>query len=293
MIPSLPYILISSLALAMVLSMIFILRASRRSLSSLVDRLNALESEQLRINQAMIDMTANSTGEAAENLADRLQLLENNLERIEQTLQDQTTRSGEDVAINLEERLQTLESNQERIEQVIKDQTTRIGEETTAKNRQLKDDIKAFFTSSIESVLKKSAEKETEQKTQLDLLSAQVATLQQNYTRDSVPAAATEAATSAQPQAAPSVTQPPPLDQANTKARRLARLIVSEIALYNRKSLEEGIKNDTFNKLLEHDIKEAHALYARRVPEEIRNSTSYLEEAFTDLIAKTKRELNL
>ncbi len=82
-------------------------------------------------------------------------------------------------------------------------------------------------------------------------------------------------------------------DDAHAKARRLARLIVSDIALYNRKNVERGVREGKFLELLEHDINEARSLYARRVPEEIRNSTSYLDDAFKELYEKTKQELNL
>jgi hypothetical protein len=229
MIPSLPYILISLLALALLLSIYFLVRSYRRSISAFEDRLQALESEQLRIDQAMSDQTA------------------------------------------------------------------KISEENASKITKLKEDIKAFFTSAIESVQKKAAENAAAYENQLDLLSAQIITLQQRNKKESSPVEAPESVAPAQSDkvrvAQPA--QPSEVDQANTKAKRLARLIVSEIALYNRKVLEEGVRTNRFDKLLEHDIKEARALYARRVPEEIRNSTSYLDEAFTELVAKTRRELNL
>jgi DNA-binding response OmpR family regulator len=81
--------------------------------------------------------------------------------------------------------------------------------------------------------------------------------------------------------------------QAHEKAKRLARIIVSDIILYNQAKVEEGIKNDTFYSILQDDIREGRALYERRVPEEIRKSTSFLESAFEELIAKKKQELKL
>jgi hypothetical protein len=77
------------------------------------------------------------------------------------------------------------------------------------------------------------------------------------------------------------------------KARRLARIIVSDIILYNQARVEDGVRNGTFYKLLNDDIVEGTALYQRRVSEEIRSCTSYLEEAFEELIAKKKLELRL
>lgn len=77
------------------------------------------------------------------------------------------------------------------------------------------------------------------------------------------------------------------------KARRFARLIVADIALYNGPAVDEGVRNNTFAKLLSHEIKEARALYAQRVPEDVRKDTTYLEDAFRELIVRKKRELNV
>lgn len=81
--------------------------------------------------------------------------------------------------------------------------------------------------------------------------------------------------------------------EAHVKARRFARLIVSDIALYNQERVEEGVRNDSFYELLEEDILEGRALYEQRIPPEIRNSTSYLDDAFEELVSKKKREMNL
>lgn len=90
------------------------------------------------------------------------------------------------------------------------------------------------------------------------------------------------------PAAAPAL-----LPEAHVKARRLARIIASDIALYNQEAVEEGIRTGTFFTLLAHDIAEGRSFYRQRVVEEIRNATNYLEDAFTDLIAKVRKELNL
>jgi response regulator RpfG family c-di-GMP phosphodiesterase len=75
------------------------------------------------------------------------------------------------------------------------------------------------------------------------------------------------------------------------KARRLARIIVTDIALYNQKKVEDGIMNGTFYDLLADDIQEGRRLYNERFPEDIREGTSYLEEAFEEFISRKKREL--
>jgi len=91
----------------------------------------------------------------------------------------------------------------------------------------------------------------------------------------------------------PVAPSPPELPEAHVKARRLARIIVSDIVLYNQAKVEEGVRKGCFYELLADDIKEGRALYIRRVSEDIRQATSYLEDTFEELIAKKKRELNL
>jgi hypothetical protein len=260
MIALLPNIIISLFAFAVVLSMVFIVRGYRKSISALEERLQTLEGKQ---------------------------------EIVELAGWQQSNESGEEAASVIEERLQVLERNYERLEQAMKDQAAKNAEESILKNTKLKENIKALFTSSIDSVLKKTEKNTAEYKNQLELLSDRIDALQQNIRPESAPEGTQVSVAQAKQQNVPAEPQAAPVDAANAKAKRLARLIVSEIALYNRKLLEEAVRNDTFNQLLEHDIKEARKLYARRVPEEILNSTTHLDEAFTELIAKTKRELNM
>lgn len=83
------------------------------------------------------------------------------------------------------------------------------------------------------------------------------------------------------------------LSESHLKARRFARIIVSDIALYNQAKVEQGVREGTFFDLLADDINEGRAIYAQRVTEDIRSGTAYLDEALADLVAKKKRELNL
>jgi len=73
------------------------------------------------------------------------------------------------------------------------------------------------------------------------------------------------------------------------KARRFARLIVSDIALYNQESVAEGIRNGTFFELLKEDIAEGRSLYDSRVPATVRSGKDYLQEAFDDFLASKKK----
>lgn len=82
------------------------------------------------------------------------------------------------------------------------------------------------------------------------------------------------------------------LSEAQEKARRLARIIIADIALYNQKKVEEGVLNDTFEELFAEELTEGRLFYEQRVPEEVRMGTTYLDEALTDFVSQKKSELN-
>jgi len=82
------------------------------------------------------------------------------------------------------------------------------------------------------------------------------------------------------------------LPDAHKKARRLARIIVSDIALYNQKKVEEGIKNGSFDELFEEELEDGRLFYNRRVAEQVREGTTYLEDALEDFISQKKTDLN-
>jgi len=69
-------------------------------------------------------------------------------------------------------------------------------------------------------------------------------------------------------------------------ARRIARAVVSDIALYNVKKVEEGVRNDTLFDLLKEEIEEGKRYYTSRVDPEIAESTNYYRaHPFEDLVA--------
>jgi hypothetical protein len=74
------------------------------------------------------------------------------------------------------------------------------------------------------------------------------------------------------------------------KARRFARLIVSDIALYNQDIVAEGLRKGTFFDLLQDDITEGRSLYDNRVPEAVRGTKDYYQEAFDDFIGAQKKQ---
>ncbi len=76
--------------------------------------------------------------------------------------------------------------------------------------------------------------------------------------------------------------------EAVEKARRFARIIVSDIALYNQEIVIEGIRNGTFFELLKTDVTEGRELYEKRVPAAIRAGKDYYQEAFDNFIRAAK-----
>ena len=69
----------------------------------------------------------------------------------------------------------------------------------------------------------------------------------------------------------------------NEEAKRFARIIVSDIALYNPEKVAEGSRNGTFFELLKDDIQEGRELYRHRFPAVV-TPVDYYEEAITDFL---------
>jgi CheY-like chemotaxis protein len=79
--------------------------------------------------------------------------------------------------------------------------------------------------------------------------------------------------------------------EAMEKARRFARIIVSDIALYNQEAVIEGLKNGTFYELLKSDVAEGRELYEGRVPGVIKAKKDYYQEAFDNFIAAARQKI--
>lgn len=76
--------------------------------------------------------------------------------------------------------------------------------------------------------------------------------------------------------------------EAVEKAKRFARIIVSDIALYNQDAVAQGINEGTFYNLLSDDIAEGRDLYDKRVPAAIKEIKDFYQEAFDNFIAAQK-----
>lgn len=79
--------------------------------------------------------------------------------------------------------------------------------------------------------------------------------------------------------------------EAVEKARRFARIIVSDVALYNQEAVIEGLRNGTFYELLKADVNEGRDLYESRVPGLIRAKKDYYQEAFDNFIAAAQKKI--
>jgi hypothetical protein len=69
------------------------------------------------------------------------------------------------------------------------------------------------------------------------------------------------------------------------QARRLARAIISDVAIYNREKVEEGIKNDTIFELLTGEIEEGRQHFNSRVAPALATSNIF-DLAIVDVLIK-------
>jgi len=77
-------------------------------------------------------------------------------------------------------------------------------------------------------------------------------------------------------------------DPRHEKLKRFARIIVSDIALYNQEALDEGIRKGNLAKLLESEIREGRRLYQTRLSAEAGVEKDYFRQAFNDFVAGQK-----
>jgi hypothetical protein len=73
------------------------------------------------------------------------------------------------------------------------------------------------------------------------------------------------------------------------KAQRLARVLVSDMILYNPQRHTRAMENGTLAEEFEDEIKKSWEEYVEQVGEELANSTSYWTEALNDILAKGEK----
>ena len=75
------------------------------------------------------------------------------------------------------------------------------------------------------------------------------------------------------------------------RARRLARLIVGDIILYNREKITEGIQNDTLFAVLEDQLAEGRRYYDKNVDPAVATQTDYFNLALVDILVKGRADI--
>ena len=102
-----------------------------------------------------------------------------------------------------------------------------------------------------------------------------------------------------QPAAAPASTIPkgtpipeglsPEDHQKHERARRLARVLASDVAIYNREKRERSIQEGNLVAALGYEIKKSWETYKERVGTDFANATPYFRDALNEIVAEGKK----
>jgi hypothetical protein len=103
----------------------------------------------------------------------------------------------------------------------------------------------------------------------------------------------------------PAATTPPPAavaampampdvpdDPEHAAAMRLARIIISDTALYNQQAVEEAIRTGRLKETIEGLLDEGRQHYTERTPDHVRSATDYLGAALDQFVARKMRAMN-
>jgi hypothetical protein len=97
--------------------------------------------------------------------------------------------------------------------------------------------------------------------------------------------AAAPAPTARPPVPMPSRPIPPEEQKAHEEAKRFARLVVSEIKLYNESKVSEGRRHKDLYERLKEDIERGRQMYSDRVAAPVRDSTNYFFDELVRILA--------
>lgn len=75
------------------------------------------------------------------------------------------------------------------------------------------------------------------------------------------------------------------------EARRLARLILSDIVIYHLEKVEAGIRDDNFFEVLKAEIADGRAYYDSRVPLRVRQNTEIFSETLQQFVRMKREEI--
>ena len=73
-------------------------------------------------------------------------------------------------------------------------------------------------------------------------------------------------------------------DEITKQANKLARVMASDIAVYNEERIRRGIENDTLFEELADDLRDAERNWKERVDPSLANDMSLFHRAFCDTI---------
>ena len=79
-------------------------------------------------------------------------------------------------------------------------------------------------------------------------------------------------------------------DERREEARRFAKLLVSEIKLYNEKAVNEGRQQGNLYGRLKEDIDRSRQMYDERIPEDVRSSSNFFYEELVRILAEGRAE---
>jgi hypothetical protein len=79
-------------------------------------------------------------------------------------------------------------------------------------------------------------------------------------------------------------------NERHDEARRFARLLVSEIKLYNERAVLEGRENNDIYQRLKEDIDRSRQMYDERIPEDVRSATNFFHEELVRTLADGREE---
>jgi hypothetical protein len=79
-------------------------------------------------------------------------------------------------------------------------------------------------------------------------------------------------------------------EEQRAEARRFARLLVSEIKLYNERAVEEGRAEGNVYRRLKQEIDLSRQVYEQRIPESIRTENDFLHEELVRILADGRPE---
>jgi hypothetical protein len=79
-------------------------------------------------------------------------------------------------------------------------------------------------------------------------------------------------------------------DERRDEARRFAKLLVSEIKLYNERAVQEGREHGNLYERLKEDIDRSRQMYDERIPDDIRSNTNFFYEELVRTLADGRAE---